>query len=539
MNEQVLILSERVRNTIQLGESHFREFKSAIEGPPGAKKPRRPRDICADIAEALVSFANADGGDMLVGVEDDGTVSGVPHGSEEIRQMLESPRTHVHAQSQLPVTAANKLELDGKVVLFFSVTKGTTRIYQLADGRCVRRKDKRTEPGAIDQIQFERLESNSREFDQMFADGASVNDLDIQLVQSISENFLRGISVEHYLQQVGLAEFSSAGLRLRKAALLLFAKDIRRWHTRCQVRILKVAGNELLSGEHYNVTSDEQAEGNIFTLLKESWEKLRPFLAYRTEFGKDARFEQRFIYPEGACREALTNAIAHRAYNINNSIDVFIFDDRMEIKSPGPLLSTISVAGLNELKGAHESRNTLIARVLRENRFMRELGEGMRRIFELMHESEFGRPVLYSNDTWFSITLPHKSVFTPLQEQWLKLFASLNPTSQQKRVLVLGMDGRELSKRDIKRALNTTDADVYQTVTSPLSHAGILKKFRNSNQIHSYARSNRVHADDTPRFKVVLPNEAIPVHLTPPGTPPRQRPQQTGEGRPPSNYIVS
>lgn len=106
---------------------------------------------------------------------------------------------------------------------------------------------------------------------------------------------------------------------------------------------MKVAGNEVRAGDKYNVTSDETSEGNVFYLLKDSWEKLRPFLAWKTEFGKDARFEQRFLYPEGACREGLTSAVAHRAYNITNSVDVFIFDDRLEIKSPEPGTSSFDL----------------------------------------------------------------------------------------------------------------------------------------------------------------------------------------------------
>jgi ATP-dependent DNA helicase RecG len=66
----ILLVADRVKNTITLGESHFREFKSALEGLSQAKRPRPPRQICSDIAEALVAFANADGGELLIGVED-------------------------------------------------------------------------------------------------------------------------------------------------------------------------------------------------------------------------------------------------------------------------------------------------------------------------------------------------------------------------------------------------------------------------------------------------------------------------------------
>jgi ATP-dependent DNA helicase RecG len=58
--DEVLLLSDKVRNTLILGESHFREFKSALEGRPDNKKPDLTKHICAYIGEALVSFANAD-----------------------------------------------------------------------------------------------------------------------------------------------------------------------------------------------------------------------------------------------------------------------------------------------------------------------------------------------------------------------------------------------------------------------------------------------------------------------------------------------
>lgn len=404
----ILLLEERVRNTIQLGESHFREFKSALEGSAQNKKPRSVKDICRDIAEALVAFANADGGELLVGVEDDGAITGILHDEQEISQMLAAYQTHVHAESQLPIAAATKLQIDGKTVLFFSVTKGTSEIYQLPDGRCIRRQDKSSIPVAVKQIQFERQEINSREYDRHFVDGATVNDLDLAFIQSLADNYLRGLSIERYLQQMGLAEYATGGLRLRMAALLLFAKDIQRWHPRSQVRALKVAGTQIKSGEHYNVKSDEIVRGNIFELLLNSWEQLRPLLAYKTEFGSDAKFEQKYLYPEGATREALINAIAHRDYSIQNGIEIFVFDDRMEIKSPGALLSSLNIESLRELQGSHESRNVLIARTLRENKYMRELGEGIKRIFELMEQGELDKPTLYSNSVSFSVILTHK-----------------------------------------------------------------------------------------------------------------------------------
>ncbi|MEO8150206.1 MAG: ATP-binding protein [Bacteroidia bacterium] len=405
--EEILLIQERVKNTITLGESHFREFKTALERRPENKKPRLTKKICEDIAEALVSFANADGGEILIGVEDDGTITGVPHNEEEIAAMIASTKTHIYAGQELPLTASAKLTLNELTVLYFSVNKGTSQIYQLPDGRCVRRKDKSTMPASVDQIQFEKQEIKSREYDGQFVDGALVTDLDLSILQSTAEAYIKGLSVELYLQQIGLAIYGTNGLRLKRAALLLFSKsnEINRWHSRCQIRILKVEGNKLESGEKYNVISDESIQGNIFDLWLKSWENLRPYIAYKTEFDSNAKFEQKFIYPEDACKEAMLNAIAHRDYSIQNGIEIYIFNDRMEIKSPGSLLSTLSIKNLYELEGAHESRNPHIARVLRENKLMRELGEGMKRIFELMNKSDSEKPILYTNGLWFSVTL--------------------------------------------------------------------------------------------------------------------------------------
>jgi len=507
---EILLLQERVRNTINLGESHFREFKTALEGAPGSKKPRSPKIICKEIAEALVAFSNADGGELIIGVEDDGTITGLAHDDAEIASMLDAPKTHVHSDTSLPLISAAKTEINNKFVLFFSVSKGTSEIYQLPDGRCVRRKDKATLPVTFKQIQFERQEIKSREYDREFVDGAGVNDLDVLFVQSLADSYLRGLSVERYLQQIGLAEYAINGIRLRRASLLLFAKDVQKWHPRSEVRILKVVGTNLKSGENYNVTSDEVVRGNIFELLVNSWEQLRPYLADRTEFGPDAKFEQKYIYPEWACREALVNAIAHRDYSTQNGIEVYIFDDRMEIRNPGALLSTLTVENLEELQGAHESRNVLVSRVLRENKYMRELGEGVKRMFELMEESELEKPKLYSNKTSFSVTLPHKSVFTSQQERWLDLFKPFHLSNNQKKIVVLGMDSREISPKDIYRAMNTNDRNVYDREVTGLREANILHSIRSAANAALYARRNGIRDKrEIARFKVQIPSQPL------------------------------
>ena len=125
--------------------------------------------------------------------------------------------------------------------------------------------------------------------------------------------------------------------------------------------------------------------------------------------------------PELACREALVNAIAHRDYSEEGrGIEIYIFDDRMEVRNPGKLLSSIKVEDLVRLEGVHQSRNAITARVLREFGYMRELGEGMRRMFELMKSNELKPPDVSSESDSFSVTLRHSTIYSAAQQLWAR-----------------------------------------------------------------------------------------------------------------------
>jgi ATP-dependent DNA helicase RecG len=505
---EILILQERIKNSILIGESDFREFKSALEGRPDNKKPRLAKKICEDIAEALVAFANTDGGEIIIGVEDDTTITGISHSDEDIEMMLNAPFTHVYETQQLPMVYRLKTVINDKIILFFQVDKGLSEIYQLRDGRVMRRNEKRqTVPADVKLLQFNQQEIKSREYDRKFVDGATVSDLDIPLVQSLADSYLKGLTVERYLQQLGLAQYASNGLRLTQAAVLLFAKDIQRWHPRSQVRFIKINGTELLSGEKYNVLSDEFVQGNIYELVFKAWEMMRPYLAYKTEFGANAQFEQRFIYPEDACREAILNAIAHRDYYNNNGIEIYIFNNRMEIKSPGALLSTLTITDLEALDNRHESRNVKIAYTLKTNKLMREMGEGMKRIFTLMQKNELQKPKLYSNTVWFTVTLFNKSDFSPIQQDFLRLFSDYELTPLQKRILVAGMDGKELSPEDIYLAMNTRDRDTYDREITSLRNQHLLQTTITNPQASSIAKRDNLNKQKIGRFKVVVPSK--------------------------------
>lgn len=500
-----IAISERARTAIELGESHFREFKSALDGVPGQKQKRPVKDIATNVAQTLVAFANADGGELLVGVEDAGEITGLPNFTDAELALIESaPVTRVHADTPLPGVRKYRLILDGKQILYFSVPKSTQFVHVTSDGRCLQRRDLQSVPVAAEAIQFDRQERRSREYDREFVDGVSADELDLALVRAVADQVMKGMSAEKCLQYLELGEYGLSQLRLRRAALLLFAKNPTKWHPRLQIRILKVDGDALRTGEEYNVITDELISGNILTLIETAWDALRPHLI-QTKIDKSARFEQRSIYPELACREALLNAIAHRDYSDEGrGIEVYAFNDHLEVRNPGALLSTIKLEDIANQKGVHQSRNTNVARVLRELGYMRELGEGMRRIYDLMHRNELASPTLESSSDGFKIILTHRPLYSAKDLLWLSQFEQFDLDREQKAVVLLGEGGRVFSAQEVWDAVGIVDTEHYRKLVDSLMKLGILASRVDRDKAQRQAKKAKIPYREFPRYGIQI-----------------------------------
>ncbi|HTW59977.1 MAG TPA: ATP-binding protein [Terriglobales bacterium] len=471
-----LKVTERLAIGITLGESHFREFKSALDRSSDPPKNRDVKLVCRDIAETLVAFANADGGELYVGVEDDGTVSGVHYSDPQFLMLTEAPKTHVHPKTPLPTPTIARVSYEGKTVLYFQIPKSTERVHQTSEGKCVQRFDQGNRPTPLEDVQYSRQEQQSREYDRAFVDGATLQDLDLQTIDAKSKQHFGGQTPEKVLQQMDLAEFGSDGLQLRRAALLLFANDISKWHPRCEVRIVRVYGETLGVGKDYNVLprDDHTIRGNILYILENAWDTLRPFLI-QTKLSDSVIFKETLVYPEDACSEAVTNAVAHRDYSIEGKgVEVLIFDNRFEITSPGGLLSSISIDDLRGGKRTHQSRNAYLARMLRECGYMREMGEGMLRIFTTMRDRDLVPPELEADGAKFNIILRHRSVFTPEGQEWLRSYLPYNLSRDEQRTILFGRDGHLLSTKEIMKLLGMVNVDDFRQLVEHLRRKGIL-----------------------------------------------------------------
>ena len=505
-DSQVLLIQERLKNDLILGESHFREFKSSLEGPERNRR-RKVRLVARDIGETLVAFANADGGTLIVGAEDDGNISGLTYAEDGIQILRDAPKTHVHTQTPLPGVRIHLVPVEDKTVLIFEVQKGTRYVHLTSDGRCLQRRDTDTVPVASEQIQFERHEQISREYDRQWIDGATMADLSTNLLARVTETVSPGLSLEKCLQTLGLAEFVAGSLRLRGAALLLFSENIGKWHPRSEVRIQQIAGPELLTGGDYNVIRDETYAGNVLEILSEGWEHIRQFLVQRRFAGGTFQFQT--TYPEDACREAFVNAIAHRDYSIEGrSIEILVFSDRLEIRNPGRLLSTVKLSELRKGIGVHDSRNTYIARVLRELGYMQEMGEGIRRISALMNGHELAPPEINSVDHSFLIIFSQRNIFSLAEQRWIDAFSMFNLSREEKLVVALGRGGKLISPNQIWEALDIVDTEEYRQILEQLQTKGLLSSKITRNAAGSIARRQGISPREVPRFLIRTPDLA-------------------------------
>ena len=259
-------------------------------------------------------------------------------------------------------------------------------------------------------------------------------------------------------------------------------------------------------GVHRQNVGVRWADGNIFDVVEKGWEALRPTLV-ETRFSGDGRFKTQVIYPESACREALINAVTHRDYSLEGrGIEIRIFSDRLEVLSPGKLLSRLTIKDLQELKGAHESRNTYIARVLREYGYIRELGEGIRRMLDVRDQYELVPPTIASPNKSFIVTLYHRFIYTNQEKQWLDNFKHLELDRDEKKVVVFGINGRLISTKEIFEQVKIVDTDYHRQLIESLRGKGILEIKVSNKQAAAIAKKDGMAKRKEPRYQIVLPD---------------------------------
>ena len=211
---------------------------------------------------------------------------------------------------------------------------------------------------------------------------ATLDDLDREAVRRFLDHTpQRGRPVADALEHYGLVQRGPSDWRPTNAALLLFGRRTGfRWHPRAGVRMFRVAGTERRHGRERNVTQLATIWPPVPSALEDALQ-IGHTQVLRVERLTGMGFVDDPEIPDFAWREAITNAVAHRDYEIQGrETEVWFYEDRVEITSPGGVAPPATEAMLQEGRPAHSSRNPLLVRALTAAGYMRDEGEGIFRI---------------------------------------------------------------------------------------------------------------------------------------------------------------
>jgi len=413
-------------------EGQFFERKGCYDRSPGAVKLRKPAAVARDIAETLSAMANADGGTLVLGIEDDGTPTGYDYPADRLPLLYNAARNLVTPPLFPRMAHAT---LGGIPILLFDID-WSSEIHQLTDGRYLLRVGDKNVPFSARDISSMKEGRQRRATEVQIVHDATIDDLNLDLIQQFNHRIASSASPDEMLVQYRLADQSGNGLRLTLASLLLFGHDPLRWHPRCGIDFVRYEGQERRYGERFNIVKRERMDGPLLTLIEKAYQFIPTQLRERQHL-VDLFFEERLEYPTLAWQEAIVNAVAHRDYRYAGmSIEIWLFDDHMEIRSPGELVEPVTIERLCRQEHIHASRNPRLVRVLTDYGYMREQGEGIPRMFEVMQREGLYPPDFRMDaETIFTVTFRNTPIYNAETMRWLQQYNSMGLNGNQKRLL--------------------------------------------------------------------------------------------------------
>ncbi|HID96507.1 MAG TPA: hypothetical protein EYP53_10715 [Candidatus Latescibacteria bacterium] len=474
--------NETLDRLLRRDRGQFLEFISIYKRTrEGATRRRKARHVAQDIARVISAFANADGGMLLVGVEEDKSVSGVDYPQPGFDTIIEAPRSLV--QPALNPTAKEVVYGD-KLVLKFEVAPSPVP-HRFADGTYFIRTGDQDLPFPSDKIVALKEARGRIAFEQQFVREASIEDLDEELLEEFARRTDALCDPLDLLSKTyRLIDFYNDVIRITNAVLLLFAKDPVRWNPRCGVDFIICEGTEIRPYAGPKILRRTWVEGPIFSLIPRALEVIkeqidRRFMRY------NLFFMERFEYPPSVWQEALINAVAHRDYSLCGiPIQVWMFEDRLEVRSPGLLPEPVSLEQLYRREKVHFSRNPFIVRVLTDLGYMREMGLGVSNIFHEMEKNHLQPPEFRQEGFIFSVVLRSAPLFDLETQRWMERFSNYPLNVRQRRALAYARHhGMRFTSR-VYQKIGNIDRDTAYREIKEMVRFGIVRPSR-----QRYARS--------------------------------------------------
>lgn len=400
------MLYSELQRLIDIGEGAKIEFK---------RDELRPEQL----AREIVSFGNMNGGTILVGVEEDGSVSGLqrPNWQEWLMDVVVSR----HVVPRL-VPDYEEVHTPDGVVAVVAVPTGAAKPYAVQQRH---RLDYYLRLGNT--CQRATREQMARLFqiggllsvERLPIHGSTMGELDQRRLDEYFVELLGEETVTDWATKLGHRDLlvptnGDEATCCSYAAYALFALVPRRRLPQAGLRLIVYRG---LDAEYDALLDEvldipfvglgEQKPGRFVeqSLPDRALAYLQPHISQER---LDGMTRKRFWdYPQAVIRELLVNAYAHRDWTRQNDVRLVVFGDRMEVTSPGALPNGMTIEKV--LAGQQSPRNSNMVRILRDYGLMDDRGMGIRRqVVPLMREQNGAEPHFEAHEDYFRVVLPKR-----------------------------------------------------------------------------------------------------------------------------------
>ena len=388
------MIKSELRELIVNGENSGVEFK---------RDELRPEQL----AKEIVAMANFQGGRILLGIDDDGTITGIQRQDLEHWVMDTVFRRYVHP---MITPFYEEIQVDEhQRVAVITIDQGVTKPYVV---RSNDREEIYIRIGSTSQRATREQQARLYALGGMLhaellpVSGSTLQDLCLDRLKDYLLTFAGDsqlpVSDEDWwarLCGLGFMVESPGGVAVCTiAGLILFGHAPRRLLHQAGIRWMAFKDKE----KAYNALDDRVVDGPLVSLWKTDetgnrklmegglLEKIvaimRPFVSEESDhIDQSMRRDRQWLYPIEALREAIVNALAHRDWTRREEIEIVCYADRLELLSPGSLWNSMTVEKM--LAGQRSARNLVIVEVLRDYGYVDARGMGVRKkIFPLLLE---------------------------------------------------------------------------------------------------------------------------------------------------------
>jgi len=425
------------------------------------------REYTEDIKKTVIAFANTEGGEILIGVDDDGAVVGVDDAAGMMLKVTNAIRDSIKPDVTVFVLCEER-EIEGKRVVAVKVQRGAARPYYLA-GKGIRPEGVYVRQGASS------VPATESAILKMIKETGGD---DYETTRSLKQE-LTFVRAEEAFREEG-AKFGAE----QKRSLGIIGEDGAFSNLglllsdQC-VHTVKVA---VFEGIGKTVFRDRaEFSGSLLKQVNDVYEYIGKYNRTRAEFSGLKRVDIR-DYPPEAVREALLNAIVHRDYSYSGSILVSVFDDRIEFVSLGGLPKGIAYSDL--MLGVSVLRNSRLANVFYRLHLIEAFGTGIPKIMEC-YRGRQAQPVVEVSDNAFKIALPNTNLHREVSVE------SDGLSDAERRVMdyLIGRDAA--SRREIEAAIGLSQSTTIRVLSALAEKQLVSKHGRGKNTTYTACSTTR------------------------------------------------